>query len=30
MDGKVPQAVVGDDDHDPVRMIVTGVVRGND
>lgn len=29
-DGKVPQAVVGDDDHDPVRMIVTGVVRGND
>jgi len=30
LDGKVPQAVVGDNDHDPVRMIVTGVVRGND
>lgn len=30
MDGKVPQAVVGDNDHDPVKLIVTGVVRGND
>lgn len=30
LDGKVPQAVVGDNDHDPVKLIVTGVVRGND
>jgi ribosomal protein L17 len=30
LDGKVPQAVVGDDDHPPVGIIITGVVRPDD
>lgn len=32
LDGKVPQAIVGDDEHDPVsiREIVTGVPRAAD
>jgi molecular chaperone GrpE (heat shock protein) len=32
VDGKVPQAIVGDDDQDPVtvRQIVTGVPRASD
>jgi len=30
LDGKVPQAMVGDDEHPPVGMIVTGVVRAGD
>lgn len=30
LDGKVPQAVVGDAEHDPIRAIVTGVVRAHD
>jgi len=30
LDGKVPQAVVGDDEDPPVGMIVTGVVRAGD
>ena len=30
VDGKVPQAVVGDDDHPPIKAIVTGVVRDGD
>jgi hypothetical protein len=30
VDGKVPQAIVGDDDHPPVGMIVTGVIRDGD
>ena len=30
LDGRVPQAIVGDKDHPPVRMIVTGVPRAID
>lgn len=30
LDGKVPQAVVGDSEHDPVQFIVTGVKREGD
>lgn len=30
LDGKVPQAVVGDAEHDPVQMIVTGVLRAGE
>jgi len=32
LDGKVPQAVIGDDDEDPVtlRTIITGVPRAGD
>lgn len=30
LDGKVPQALVGDDDHPPVGFVVTGVKRPND
>ena len=30
MDGKVPQAITGDDEADPIRMIVTGVPRSGD
>jgi ribosomal protein L17 len=30
LDGKVPQAVVGDDEFDPVKMIITGVPRAGD
>lgn len=30
LDGKVPQAVVGDDEHPPVGVIVTGVPRAGD
>lgn len=30
LDGKVPQAVVGDSEHDPVGIIVTGVARAAD
>lgn len=30
LDGKVPQAIVGDDEHDPVKMLVTGVPRAGD
>ena len=29
-DGKVPQGIVGDEDHPPVGVIVTGVVRAGD
>lgn len=30
MDGKVAQAIVGDEEHDPVRVIITGVPRAGD
>ncbi len=30
LDGKVAQAIVGDSEHDPVSMIVTGVPRATD
>jgi hypothetical protein len=30
LDGRVPQAVVGDDEHPPVGMIITGVPRNGD
>lgn len=30
LDGKVPQAVVGDNEHPPVGFIVTGVLRATD
>ena len=30
MDGKVPQAVIGDEDSDPIKMIITGVLRAAD
>jgi hypothetical protein len=30
LDGRVPQAIVGDDEHPPVGVIVTGVVRAQD
>jgi hypothetical protein len=30
MDGKVPQAIVGDDEFDPIHLIVTGVPRDGD
>jgi hypothetical protein len=30
MDGRVPQAIVGDDEHDPVKLIVTGVRRAGE
>jgi hypothetical protein len=30
LDGKVAQAVIGDDEHEPVRLIITGVPRAGD
>lgn len=30
LDGKIPQAVVGDDEHTPISVIVTGVRRAGD
>jgi phage I-like protein len=30
MDGKVPQAVIGDNEHDPISVIITGVKRDGD
>ena len=30
LDGKVPQAMVGDDEHPPIGMIITGVPRSGD
>ena len=29
-DGRVPQAVVGDDEHDPITVVYTGVPRAGD
>lgn len=30
LDGKVAQAIIGDEDAEPIRMIITGVPRIND